>query len=174
MLSVLGLTAQLLTAVPSDTPPPVPHRPRVKAVEISDWYNRRLTLHRDLAYATLPVFAFQWAAGQQIWDKGKDAPAWARTGHRVGATSLALIFTANTVTGAWNLWDSRHAPQGRMFRTIHAVTMLVADAGFTWAGAKLSNDAELDNSKRVLHRKVALTCIGLTVGSGVIMKFFNK
>lgn len=174
MLSVLGLTAQLLIAIPTDTPPPVPHRPRVKAVEISDWYNRRLTLHRRLAYATLPVFAFQWAAGQQIWTKGKDAPAWARTGHRVGATTLAAMFTVNTVTGAWNLWDSRHAPQGRAMRTIHAVTMLVADAGFTWAGAKLANQAELDETKRALHRKVALTCIGLTVGSGVIMKFFNK
>ncbi|HEX7939434.1 MAG TPA: hypothetical protein VF483_10610 [Gemmatimonadaceae bacterium] len=174
MLSVLGLTAQLLIAVPSDTPPPVPHRPRVKAVEISDWYNRRLTLHRTLAYATLPVFAFQWAAGEQIWQKGTAAPTWARTGHRVGATTLAGIFTVNTVTGLWNLWDSRQAPQGRAMRTMHAITMLVADAGFTWAGAKLSNQAETDFNARALHKKVALTCMALTVGSGVIMKFFNK
>ena len=174
MLSVLGLTAQLLIAVPSDTPPPVPHRQRVKAVEVSDWYNRRLTLHRRLAYATLPVFAFQWAAGEQIWQKGTGAPTWARTGHRVGATTLAGIFTANTVTGLWNLWDSRQAPQGRAMRTMHAITMLVADAGFTWAGAKLSNQAETDLNARALHKKVALTCMALTVGSGVIMKFFNK
>ena len=174
MFAVLGLTAQLMMAVPSDTPPPVPRRPRVKAVEISEWYGRRLTLHRRLSYVTLPVFAFQWAAGQQVWNKGAAAPVWARTGHRVGASALAAIFTVNTVTGAWNLWDSRHTPQGRGLRTVHAITMLVADAGFTWAGAKLSNQAELSSSKRALHRKVALTGIGLTVGSGVIMKFFNK
>lgn len=173
MLSVLGLTAQLLVAVPSDTPPPTP-RQRVKAIEVSDWYSRRLTLHRRLAYATIPVFMFQWTAGQQIWEKGAAAPAWARTGHRVGATTIAAIFTANTVTGAWNLWDSRHAPQGRALRYVHAFSMFVAEAGFTWAGAVLSQQAETDFDKRALHRKVALTCMGITVTSGVLMKFLNK
>jgi len=163
-----------MVAVPSDTPPPVPRRPRVKAVEVSDWYNRRLTLHRRLSYATIPAFAFQWAAGQQIWEKGNTAPAWARTGHQVGATTVAAIFTVNTVTGVWNLWDSRHAPQGRKLRYFHAISMLVADAGFTWAGAVLSEQAEHDSSKRALHKKVALTCISITVGSGLIMKYFNK
>jgi len=174
MLSVLGLTAQLLVAVPSDTPPPAPTRQRVRAVEVSDWYNRRLTLHRRLSYATIPAFMFQWTAGQQIWEKGTDAPAWARTGHRIGAATIATIFTANTVTGVWNLWDSRHVPQGRKLRTFHAISMLVADAGFTWAGAVLSQQAETSFEKRALHRKVALTCMGITVTSGVLMKILNK
>ena len=173
MLTVLGLTAQLLTAVPSDTPPPVV-RPRVKAIEVSDWYNRRLTLHRRLSYATLPVFAFQVAAGSEIWDKGAGAPAWARTGHRVGAGTLAGIFTVNTVTGVWNLWDSRAAQEGRARRYFHGVSRLVADAGFTWAGARLSEQAETSVEKRKLHRAVALSSIGITLASGLIMKFTNK
>lgn len=175
MLSVLGLTAQLLVAIPSDTPPPAPRlRPRVKAIEVGDWYNRRLTLHRRLSYAMIPVFAFQWTAGQQVWEKGSAAPAWARTGHQAGAATVATIFTINTVTGIWNLWDSRSVPQGRKRRYVHAVAMLAADAGFTWAGAVLSEQAETDFSKRTLHRKVALTSIGITVTSGLFMKFFNK
>ncbi|MEK7400880.1 MAG: hypothetical protein AABZ80_00805 [Gemmatimonadota bacterium] len=173
MLSVLGLTAQLMVAVPVDTPPPAP-RPRVKAVEVSDWYNRRLTLHRRLSYAAIPVFAFQWTAGQQVWEKGTAAPAWARTGHRIGAGTVATIFTVNTVTGLLNLWDSRSAPQGRKQRYFHAISMMVANTGFTWAGAVLSEQAETDFSKRTLHRKVALTSMGISVASGVLMKYFNK
>jgi hypothetical protein len=174
MLIALGLTAQLLVAVPVDTPPPAPARQRVRAVEVSDWYNRRLTIHRRLSYATIPLFAFQYAAGSQIWDKGNAAPAWARNGHRYGAAAIAGVFTVNTVTGVWNLWDSRNVAQGRTLRYLHATSMLVADAGFTWAGAKLSEQAETDFEKRKLHRKVALTSIGITVTSGLIMKFFNK
>ena len=173
MLTVLGLATQLLVAVPSDTPPPAP-RPRVKAVEVSDWYNRRLTIHRWLSYGTLPLFAFQYAAGSQLWEKGAAAPSWARNGHRVGATALAGVFTVNTVTGLWNLWDSRSVEQGRALRYVHALSMLAADAGFTWAGAKLSEEAETNSHKRALHRQVALTSIGITVVSGVMMKVLNR
>jgi hypothetical protein len=106
MLALLGLVAQLASPVPVDTPP-VTARPRPVAVEVSEWYERRLTLHRRLSYAVIPLFGFQYAAGSQIWDKGPDAPAWARRGHRIGAAAIAGVFVANTVTGAWNLWDSR-------------------------------------------------------------------
>lgn len=173
MLTVLGLAAQLVVAVPSDTPPPSP-RPRVKAVEVSEWYSRRLTLHRRLSYATIPLFGFQYAAGARIWKKGRNAPAWARNGHRVGAATIAGVFTVNTVTGLWNLWDSRSVPQGRVRRYLHATSMLVADAGFTWAGAKLSEEAFTSFDKRRLHRQVALSSIGLSVTSGVLMKILNK
>lgn len=173
MLSVLGLTAQLMSGIPSDTPPPPPRR-RVQAIEVSDWYNRRLTLHRRLSYVAVPLFAFQWAAGQQIWNKGDEAPAWARTGHQIGATTIATIFTVNTVTGVWNLWESRSVPQGRTRRYLHTVSMLAADAGFTWAGAVLSEQAERDFDKRALHRKVALSSLGISVVSGVLMKVLNK
>jgi hypothetical protein len=173
MLSVLGLTAQLMVAVPVDTPPPAP-RQRVKAVEVSDGYDRRLTLHRRLSYAAVPVFLFQWTAGEQIWEKGNAAPAWARNGHRLGAATVATIFVTNTVTGVWNLWESRGAPQGRWLRIMHALSMLTAEAGFTWAGAFLSEQAETDIDARALHRKVALTSMGITVTSGVLMKILNK
>jgi hypothetical protein len=172
MLTALALTAQLLVAVPVDTPPPAPTRPR--AVEVSDWYSRRLTLHRRLSYTVIPLFGFQYAAGSQIWKKGSAAPSWARNGHRVGAATIAGVFTVNTVTGLWNLWDSRSVAPGRARRYLHATSMLVADAGFTWAGAKLSEQAETDFEKRKLHRTVALTSIGISVTSGLFMKFFNK
>jgi hypothetical protein len=176
MITVFALAAQLVAAVPSDTPPPPasPTRQRVKAIEVSDWYNRRLVIHRALSYTVIPLFGFQAVAGNQIWVAGSAAPAWARTGHRYGAATIAGVFTVNTITGLWNLWDSRKVPQGRALRLMHATSMLVADAGFTWAGAKLSEQAERDMSKRRLHRTVAITSMGITLTSGLLMKFLNR
>jgi hypothetical protein len=155
------------------TPADSPHvRPRV--IEVSDWYSRRLTIHRYVFYATLPVFVAQYEAGKQLYDKSRAAPTWAKTTHRVGATALAGMFTVNTVTGAWNWWDSRSVPQGRMLRTIHALTMLGADAAFTYTGARLANDAENSAAKRREHRTVALYAIGATMVSGSIMRFWNR
>lgn len=149
-------------------------RKRRKAVELSEWYGRRLTIHRYTAYGTLPVFAAQWAAGEQLYNKSREAPQWAKTTHRIGATTLAAAFTVNTVTGLWNLWDARSQPEHRVLRTVHAVTILAADAAFTYAGAKLSNEAEQSLDKRREHRTVALSAMGLTVASGIAMKLWNR
>lgn len=170
--SVVADTSLTLRAPPpvtADTP-----RVRPRAIEVSDWYGRRLTIHRSLSYAVIPVFAAQWVAGERIYKHGNQAPEWAKTTHRAGATTLAGIFTVNTVTGLWNLWDSRSTPNGRGLRTIHALSMLVADAGFTYAGAKLSKEAETDFNKRREHRTIALSAMGVTIVSGVAMKLYNK
>jgi hypothetical protein len=152
----------------------VRRRPRPHAVQLSDWYGRRLTIHRAMAYATLPVFAAQYVAGERLFKESNKAPTWAKTTHRVGATTLAGMFTVNTVTGLWNLWDSRMVDDHRALRTTHALMMLTADAAFTWAGAKLSNDAENSMEKRQLHRTIALSATGLTVFSSAMMAFLNK
>jgi hypothetical protein len=161
------LRVPLLVSV--DTP-----RARPRAIEVSDWYGRRLTIHRRLSYAVIPIFAAQWFAGERIYKHGFEAPTWAKTTHRAGATALAGIFTVNTVTGVWNLWDSRHTPEGRTLRTFHALSMLAAEAGFTYAGVKLSKEAQTDFNKRREHRTVALASMGVTVTSALVMKFFNK
>jgi hypothetical protein len=189
---IFGAAQATLTPVPPDTirvaaqtdtisfaiaPTPAPldtvHK-RKKAIEVSEWYSRRLTIHRYVAFATIPVFAAQWAAGNQLYDKSRDAPTWAKTTHRVGATTLAAMFTVNTVTGAWNWWDSRAVPQGRVLRTIHALSILGADAAFTYAGAKLSDEAENSASKRREHKTVALSAMGVTIASGLMMKLWNR
>lgn len=61
-----------------------------------------------------------------------------------------------------------------MLRTLHAVSMLTADTAFTYGGAKLSNDAETDASKRRLHRTIAIDAMGLTIASSVMMKIWNR
>lgn len=164
-----SLTLRVPSAAIVDTP-----RVRPRAIEVSDWYGRRLTIHRSLSYAVIPIFAAQWAAGERIYKHGNQAPDWAKTTHRAGATALAGIFTVNTVTGLWNLWDSRQTPNGRALRTVHALSMLVADAGFTYAGVKLSKEAETDFNKRREHRTIALSSMAVTIVSGLAMKLYNK
>jgi hypothetical protein len=171
-VSIGGATPRLSldsAIAPTDTP-----RVRPKVVEVSDWYARRLAVHRWVAFATPPVFALQWAAGDRLYKHGADAPTWAKTSHRAGATALAGMFTVNTITGAWNWWDSRTVRQGRVLRTAHALTMIGADAAFTYAGAKLSNEAETSTDKRRLHHTIALSAIGVTVVSELAMKLWNR
>jgi hypothetical protein len=84
------------------------------------------------------------------------------------------MFTVNTVTGAWNWWDTRGVSQGRVLRTIHALSMIGADAAFTYAGVKLADEAENSSEKRSQHRTVALTSMGVTIASGLAMKLFNR
>jgi hypothetical protein len=52
--------------------------------------------------------------------------------------------------------------------------MLGADAAFTYAGAKLSNEAETSSDKRQLHRTIALSAMGVTVVSEIAMKLWNR
>ena len=160
---VLPISLQLQ---PDTTAP----RKRRKSIQVSDWYERRLRIHRYLAYTTIPLYAFQAIAGNQLFQESSGAPEWAKTGHRVGATALATVFTVNTVTGLWNLWDSRSAPQGRTRRTIHTILMLASDAGFTYTGIKLSNEAENSLEKRKQHRNLAYASMGVAIaGSGMML-----
>lgn len=148
--SVVGPVQSSLASAPRTPQDTVPRRRR--AIEVGDWYERRLRIHRYGAYAIFPLFAAQAIAGNEIFKDPQNAPDWAKTTHRVGATGLAAVFTVNTVTGLWNLWDSRAATQGRTRRTAHALLMLASDAGFTYAGVKLSDQAENSLEKRREHR----------------------
>lgn len=149
---------------------------RPRAIEVSEWYHRRFVVHKTLSYAMLPVFAAQYVAGSKLYDEGAGggpAPGWARPVHRFGAATVAGIFGINTVTGLWNLWDSRHVEDKRWLRVSHSVVMLGADAAFAYTGLKLAKEARSSPEKRRQHRRVALYAIGVSVGSGVTMKIFN-
>lgn len=163
--TVVVVAVGRLTVSVVDTPR-VARRPTV--VEYSDWYERRLTIHKWASYATLPLFAFQYVAGKQLYDKSTDAPAWAKTGHGAAATGIAVLFTVNTVTGVWNLWDARKDPEGRKSRTAHAVLMLAADAGFTATGI-LAEKAERSADNRRLHRNIAISSMAVATVSYLMM-----
>jgi hypothetical protein len=147
---------------------PTTTRRRHTAIEHTDAYYTRLKIHRYASYAMLPVFVGQYIAGQQLVKYSADAPAWARVGHRVLATTTAGLFTLNTITGAWNWWESRNDGDNKTLRTVHSVSMLVADAGFTTVGM-LATPAETNGQLRNLHKQIALGSMGISVMSWLIM-----
>lgn len=157
------------TIARADTIPRVARRPRprAQAVEYSDWYGRRLAIHRWASYTMLPTFAFQYAAGKQLVAKSSDAPVWAKSGHRIAATATAGLFGLNTVTGVWNLWDGRHDASGRNWRMAHSILMLLADGGFTATGL-LATPAQSSASIRRLHEQIAIASMA-TAGVAFVM-----
>ena len=149
------------------------HRERPKAIDYSDWYDRRLTIHRWASYTTLPLFAAQYITGEQLLKQGRYASP-ARYIHPVVATGIAGLFTVNTVTGLWNLKDSWSDPSGRTSRTLHSVLMLLSDAGFVITGtlAKPGLNADV---KRRQHEHAAFISMGISlVGYAIMLPPFRR
>lgn len=165
----LVLQFTTVRAFPSAQPPQDTLRRRQKAYEYSEGYGKRLTLHRRLSYAMLPLFAVSYLSGDRILEKGRNAPGWARSVHRPSATASAALFGANTVTGTWNLWEARKDPNGRRRRVAHALLFTAASAGFVYAGTTLADEAEQSQDKRLQHRNVNLASMGVSTASWLLM-----
>jgi hypothetical protein len=146
---------------------------RRKAIVYSDAYATRLRIHKVLSWGMLPLFAASYFSGDQLLEKGTDAPSWARTMHAPAATGSAILFGANTVTGGWNLWEGRKDPNGRNRRILHSVLFTAASGGFAYAGTKLADDAQENMNARRTHRNVALGSMGLSTVSWLIMLIGN-
>jgi hypothetical protein len=158
----VGVVAGVALA-PQDTQP----RRRPKAIEYSDWYARRLEVHRIGSYTMLPLFATQYVLGNQLIH-GADPHSAIGNAHLLVASGIGVLFTVNTITGLWNLWDSRSDPAGRTRRMLHASIMLASDAGFLWTGA-IGGDAKHSNSLARRHRNVALASMSVaTIGAGMM------
>jgi len=148
---------------------------RRKAVEISDGYALRLKIHYIASFATLPIFAAQAVVGEQLFNaeqKGNPPPAGMRGTHDAIAVALGALFVTNTVTGAWNWWETRHQEKGRTWRTIHAALMLAADAGFAYT-ASLGSKSQFTrlggNVSRDNHRNWAEASAGVALASYIMM-----
>ena len=109
--------------------------------------------------------------GQSLYENGGSSKKDAHVAVGVG---IGTLFGINTVTGVWNLLESRKDPNGRKRRVIHSVLMLAADAGFV-ATAALAPDSEHGegSESRGAHRAAAITSIGLGT-AGYLMMLFTK
>ena len=73
-------------------------------------------------------------------------PDWVKPAHVAVATGLGALFAVNTVTGVWNLVESRKDPAGRARRILHSVLMIAADAGFAYTGM-IAGDGDGDENE---------------------------
>ena len=175
-MTTVGRPWQVTFAAPS-TPAPLRLGPaaagelaaqdtqRPMAFEYSDAYNTRRKIHMIASYATIPLFAAQYWAGEKLFDDSDDSSA--KSLHGALTIGIASLFAVNTVTGVWNLWEARKDPNGRTRRLVHGLLMLGADAGFAATGA-LAPDGD-DDSRRSTHRNVAISSMGVAAASYVYM-----
>jgi hypothetical protein len=147
-------------------------RQRPRAVEYSDFYYTRLEIHRIASYATAPLFVAEYILGTKLYNN-PPGPKSTQEWHRVVALGVAGLFAVNTVTGAWNLWESRHDPAGRTRRWLHAALMFAADAGFVATGVTAPSPRRILLSgatvNRSTHRTIAIASMGTALASYVMM-----
>lgn len=157
--------------------------PRRRAVAYSDWYSRRLTIHRYGSYAMLPLFATQYVLGNKLLNQKEALYAnersipidqGLRSTHALVAGAVGTLFVVNTTTGIWNLIESRHTEAGRTRRTVHALTMLAADAGFVYTGVLGSRATDRGPPQARAHRNTALTSFGISTAGAALMWFGNR
>jgi hypothetical protein len=146
---------------------------RRRAVEHSDWYYRRLTIHKVASFTTLPLFVTEYYLGDKLYrDKGTGST---KSAHSAVATGLGVLFGVNTITGVWSLWDDRHESEGRARRMTHSILMLASDGGFVATAAMAPGgddrgDFGANNSNdRSRHRAVAIGSIGVATVSYLMM-----
>ena len=157
---VLGLVLAVAVAAPVAAQ----EASRPQAIEHSDAYYTRLTIHRIGSYTMLPLFAGEYLLGRKLEAFG-DIPSWVKPTHRAVAVGIGALFVVNTVTGAMNLWEARSDKEGRTRRWVHAALMTAADAGFAITPMLIHHRSGDDTN----HRNAALVSIGLATGGTLIM-----
>jgi len=171
VVSAMRFPPIALRRTAADTP--VVQRPR--AVEYSDLYYTRLTIHRYGSYAMIPLFVAEYSLGQNLMNDASPA-SWMRPSHVAVAGGLGVLFGINTLTGAWNLWEARQDPAGRTRRVVHTVMMIASDAGFLAAAALApGDDGRFENRSHDtrLHRNVAIGSFALSTVGGAMMWFWK-
>ena len=155
---------------------------RPKAIEVSDSYALRLKIHRYGSYTMLPLFATQYVLGTKLLKEREDIVSGARTepvnntlrrAHLFTALGVGTLFLSNTTTGLWNLYDNRKNPEHRRIRAAHALTMLLADAGFAVTGRMGVNgkNGTVQDTRR--HHWVAVSSMGIATAGASMMWFLD-
>ena len=153
---------------------PLSEQARPVAVEMSPAYETRARIHKWASVAMLPLFAGELYLGESLYTSGDSGT---KSTHIAVGTGIVGLFALNSVTGVWNLWESRTNPAGRTRRLIHGLLMLAGDAGFAataMTGPKLGRAATasatqtfIDNKN--LHRTIAITSMSLSTAGYLVM-----
>lgn len=144
---------------------------RPRAIEYSHLYEVRAAIHHYASFATLPLFAAEYALGQSLYRNQGANSSSTRQAHSLVAAGVAGLFGLNTVTGVWNLWDARKEPAGRLRRYLHSALMIVSDAGFVAVGATAPDDdgGAANGNRAALHRTLAITSMSAALAGYAMM-----
>ncbi len=140
---------------------------RPRAIEYSEAYHTRLKIHQIGAYLMFPLFIGEYVLGEKLLTS-TNRSGGLKTAHSAVAAGMGVVFVSNTVTGAWNFWDARKDPNGKLRRDIHSAIMLASDVGFLWTAAA-AGGAKKSLQQARHHRAIAIGSISLSaIGSGMM------
>jgi hypothetical protein len=141
---------------------------RRKAVQYSDEYYTRLQIHRWGSWLEFPVFGAEYWLGQKLMSPDEIPGSWVKPTHAVVAGGLGALFAINTVTGVWNLYESRSSTDDRALVWTHSALMLASDVGFVITGS-LASGAHRSFRTRDRHRQDALVSMGIASAGTLLM-----
>src|SRR5262245_36266219 len=149
-------TADAQSSISQPQPVPAPQLPPSPS-PYSRAYELRQDIHKYASYATLPLFAAEYALGQSLpSEPGRSGSM--RGLHAAVGTGLIGLFFLNTATGGWNLWRSRQETNHRTTRFIHGALMIASNAGLvaTAASDPSQHNPFSFNHDRTVHRNLTL------------------
>jgi hypothetical protein len=163
----------------SPAPPAVaPQQPALHpvAIDYGRGYEVRGQIHRYASYTTLPLFAGDIIIGQSLLNqahRGEDPSHGENDVHIALGAAIGGLFAVNSVTGVWNLVQSRKDPEHRGLRLAHGLMMLGADAGIFASVLTAPSTHERNGAfvfeRNPAHRPLALTSIGVATASYLMM-----
>lgn len=162
------------TPVTASADDPQSPTPRHLAFEYSDAYKTRAKIHKYAAFATLPLFATEFALGQSLYNNPSDSK---RGAHVAVGTGIIGLYGLQGVTGVWNLVEANKDPNGKKKRVTHAILMLASGAGFAitpMLAPGHRDEIEFGSSSASTHRAVAYTSIGIGTAGYLLMLLGGK
>jgi hypothetical protein len=170
-----------LPATPAPLPDSASLQQRPRAMALPAGYGIRLQIHKIGSFAILGAMGAEYFVGRKLLQDRQDGVASSRglrSAHGALAGTIGGLFAVNTVTGLWNLIDSRHVPEGRTRRWIHGLAMLVADAGFLYTASLAEGEHDefrggtlsaVPSNRNVTHRNAAIASISLSTAATLMM-----
>ena len=144
------------------------------AIEYSDGHYTRGKIHKYASFATLPLFATEVWLGQSLYNDPKSLSSSKRGVHGAVGAALISLFAVNSVTGVWNLMDSRAAP-GHTTRLVHGLLMLASEGGLIASAVSAPghgrNDLVNFDTNKATHRNIAYVSIGVGTAGYLLMLF---
>ena len=150
--------------------------PRVAAFEYSDAYKTRAKIHKYASFATLPLFASEFALGQSLYNTPSDSK---KSAHIAIGSGIIGLYGVQAVTGVMNLLEAKKDPNpdGKKRRLTHAVLMLASGAGFAitpMVAPGHRDELEFGSGSATTHRAVAFTSIGIGTAGYLLMLLGGK
>jgi hypothetical protein len=165
--------AALSNPIPAADPAQTALKP--KAVGYSKGYFTRRNIHKLASYATLPLLASEAIVGQKLLNESNPEGSSLRSAHSGLTAGIGVLFGVETVTGVWNMLESRKTSPDHKKRMFHGMLMLAADAGFIATAATAPHRDDQgglrigDNAST--HKAIAYASIGTAAFSYLYMLF---